>query len=208
MRGDWDMEILKKFASQFGKPEGILGNIAGRLMASTGVQKNKWTVSLLNIQSTDNVLEIGFGPGVATELVSNVIHEGHYVGIDYSKVMLQQAKNRNKEAIQEGKVTLKLEEVSNVPSFELKFDKVFSVNSIIFWEDPVKSLKKIRQIMKPNGLIALTVLPYMKGATEETSKKLGKDIVSYLEQAGFSNIKTELKKKKPVTAICVLGVNS
>lgn len=27
-------------------------------MASTAVQKNNWTISLLNIQSTDNVLEI------------------------------------------------------------------------------------------------------------------------------------------------------
>lgn len=32
----------------------------------------------------------------------------------------------------------------------------------------------------------------MKGATEETSKKIGKDIGRYLEQAGFSNIKMEL----------------
>ena len=130
------------------------------------------------------------------------------MGIDYSEVMLQQAKNRNKAAIQEGKVTLRLGEVSNIPSFELKFDKVFSVNSIIFWEDPIKSLKNIRQIMKPNALIALTILPYMKGATEETSKKLGNDIGRYLEQAGFSNIKTELKAMKPVAAVCVLGINN
>ena len=53
-------EFLKKLTLQFGKPEGILGSIAGRLMASTGVEKNKWTISLLNIQSADNVLEIGF----------------------------------------------------------------------------------------------------------------------------------------------------
>lgn len=176
---------------QFGKPEGILGSIAGRLMASTGGEKNKWTISLLNIQSADNVLEIGFGPGVATELVSNIIHDGHYVGIDCSDVMLRQAIKRNKETIKEGKVTSRLEEVSNIHPSELQFDKVLSVNSIIFWKDPINSLKKIRQIMKPNGLIALTFLPYMKGATEETSKKLGNDICYYLEQAGFSIMKTE-----------------
>ncbi|MEK3934714.1 class I SAM-dependent methyltransferase [Sporosarcina sp. FSL W7-1349] len=201
------MGIFKKFALQFGKPEGMLGGIAGRLMASTNVEKNKWTISLLNIQSSDYVLEIGFGPGIATELVSKVIHDGHYVGIDYSDVMLRQARKRNKKALQEGKVTLKLEEVSNISPSDLKFDTVFSVNSIIFWEDPVNSLKRIRKVMKPKGLIALTVLPYMKGATEETSIKLGSDISQYLKQAGFSTIKTELKEMKPVAAICVLGVN-
>ncbi|KRG13688.1 SAM-dependent methyltransferase [Virgibacillus soli] len=201
------MGILKKFSLQFGKPEGIFGSIAGNLMASTGVEKNKWTISLLNIQRTDNVLEIGFGPGIATKLISKLIHGGHYVGIDYSTVMFRQAKKRNIKAIQEGKVTLKLGEVSSISPSELKFDKVLSVNSIIFWKDPVKALKKIRQIMKPNGLIALTMLPYMKGATEETSQKLGDDIARYLKEAGFSQIKTTIKEMNPNAAVCVLGVN-
>lgn len=61
-------------------------------MASTGVEKNKWTISLLNIQKVDNVLEIGFGPGIAIEMVSNINRDGYVVGIDYSDVMLQQAK--------------------------------------------------------------------------------------------------------------------
>ena len=120
--------------------------------------------------------------------------------------MLKQAKNRNKEAIQEGKVILKLGDIQNPPSFDLMFDKVFSVNSIIFWKEPVESLKEIRQIIKPNGLIALTVLPYMKESTDETSKKWGNDISHYLKQAGFSNIQIEYKKMKPVAAVCVIGM--
>lgn len=199
--------ILKKFALQFGKPEGLLGSMAGKLMATTGVEKNEWTISLLNIQRSDNVLEIGFGPGVAIELVSNIVQDGHVVGIDYSDVMLKQAQNRNIEAIREGKVKLKLGDIQNPPSFDLMFDKVFSVNSVIFWKKPVESMKEIRQLMKPNGLIALTVLPYMKGSTDETSKKLGNDISHYLKQAGFSNIRIEFKKMKPVAAVCVLGMN-
>lgn len=168
--------MLKKFFLQFGQPHGLLGRIAGKLMASTGIEQNKWTLSLLNIQKTDHVLEIGFGPGVATELVSNVIQDGSYLGIDYSDVMLQQATKRNKKAIREGRIQLKLADVNHLPRFEQKFDKVFSVNSIIFWKDPVASLQTIRQMMKSNACIALTVLPYKKGTTEETVKRLGHDI--------------------------------
>lgn len=208
MKGDYNLGILKKFALQFGKPEGLLGSIAGKLMASTGIKKNKWTISLLNIQKGDNVLEIGFGPGIAIELVSNVNQDGHVVGIDYSDVMLQQAQKRNKKAIQEGRVKLILADVNNVPSFDLMFDKIFSVNSIIFWKEPIETLKEIRQLLKPCGLIALTIQPYMKGATVETSKRLGNEIVNYLKQAGFSNIRMELKEMKPVAAVCVLGVNN
>lgn len=88
------MRIFNKFALQFSKPENFLGSIAGKLMAFTGVEKNKWTISLLHIQKADNVLEVGFGPGVAIKMVSDIIQDGYVVGIDYSDVMLQQAKKK------------------------------------------------------------------------------------------------------------------
>lgn len=207
MKGDSNVGILKKFALQFRKPEGLLGSIAGKLMASTGSEKNKWTISLLNIQQQDYVLEMGFGPGIAIELASKAIQDGYIVGIDYSDIMLQQAQNRNRESIRQGKVDLKLADVNDLPAFDHHFDKVFSVNSVIFWKEPIDTLKRVRQFMKPNGLIAITVQPYMKGATNETAKQFGNEIVHHLNDAGFSEIRMEFKAMKPVTAVCVLGVN-
>ena len=55
--------------------------------------------------------------------------------------MVQQAQTRNKDAIQTGQVKLILADAQNLPSFNLLFDKVFSINSIIFWEKPVDNLK-------------------------------------------------------------------
>ena len=57
------MGRLGKFGNPFKKPEGFLGSIAGKLMATVGAEKNKWTLFLLNVNNGDNVLEIGFGPG-------------------------------------------------------------------------------------------------------------------------------------------------
>lgn len=201
------MGMFKRFSLQFARPEGYLGRVAGKLMASTGVKNNEWTISLLQIKRSDYVLEIGFGPGVAIDLVSNLIPNGKYAGIDYSDVMLQAAKKRNKQAIQEQRVKLQLADVNQFPTFHQKFDKVFSVNSIIFWKEPIESLKKIRQVMKPNGLIALTVLPYTKGATEETSKEIGIEISHFLTAAGFSQIQIEFKDIKHVPSVCVTGMN-
>jgi hypothetical protein len=64
------MVLFKKFATQFGKPQGFLGRIVGKLMESKGTEKNEWTILLMDIQEDDKVLEIGFGPGVAIELLS------------------------------------------------------------------------------------------------------------------------------------------
>lgn len=125
MEGNCNLGILKRFSQQFRKPQGFLGTIAGKLMATTGSKKNEWTVSLLSIQKGDRVLEIGFGPGVAIELVSKVITEGHIVGLDYSDVMLKQAQKRNRKAIQEGRVELILGDVNKIPSFGQGLTKYF-----------------------------------------------------------------------------------
>jgi ubiquinone/menaquinone biosynthesis C-methylase UbiE len=201
------MAMFKKFSKQFEKPEGFLGMIAGKLMATFGAEKNKWTLSLLNLKKDDNVLEIGFGPGIGIELASKIVQEGKIIGIDYSEKMLEQAQKRNKNAIKRGLVELIQADVQNFPSFNLLFDKVFSINSIIFWKEPVKTLKDIRQVIKKNAVIAITVQPFIKGATEETVKQIGKEISNQLKEAGYSDIKMELKQMKPIATVCVLGVN-
>lgn len=102
---------------------------------------------------------------------------------------------------------LLLADAQNLPSFNHPFDKVFSINSIIFWKEPVETLKAIREKMSENAVIAITMQPFMKGATDETAKQLGREIMNHLKEAGYSDIKMELKYIKPVTTVCVLGVN-
>jgi ubiquinone/menaquinone biosynthesis C-methylase UbiE len=64
-------------------------------------------VSLLDVQPTDRVLEVGFGPGIAiSELSQRVGPSGHVFGVDRSAVMLEHATRRNAAAIRSGFVTL------------------------------------------------------------------------------------------------------
>ncbi|BDG47262.1 class I SAM-dependent methyltransferase [Parageobacillus sp. KH3-4] len=191
----------------FGRPSGFLGNIGGRIMAATNKEINEWTVSLLDIRSNDTVLEIGFGPGIAAEKISSIIKEGMFVGIDPSEVMLSQAQKRNEAAIREGRVKLQLAAIEDIPVFNETFDKIFSINSIIFWEQPIERLKELRNLLKPNGLIAITLQPRSKGATNEMARQEGEKLVQYLKAAGFTSIRLEVKKMKPVSAVCAIGVN-
>jgi ubiquinone/menaquinone biosynthesis C-methylase UbiE len=177
-----------------------------KFMAFYGGEKNEWTISLLDLQKGDKVLEIGFGPGVAIQFAAKRIPNGYIVGVDYSDVILRQAQKRNATAIREGRVSLRLADISHLPSFDTTFDKVFSVNSIFFWPDPVAILKRVRQWMQPQGLIAITVQPY--GGTDEDVQNWGKQITSYLNEAGFTEIRRVMKPMKPVASICVLGKNA
>ena len=82
------------------RPRGAAGSVTGWVFAHrpSNRQRNRWVVSLLGVQPTDRVLEIGFGPGVAVaELVR--AGAGHVYGADHSPVMLRQASRRNAAAI-------------------------------------------------------------------------------------------------------------
>jgi hypothetical protein len=50
------------------RPHGTAGSVNGWVFAHrpSNRQRNRWVVSLLDVRSTDRVLEVGFGPGVGS----------------------------------------------------------------------------------------------------------------------------------------------
>lgn len=197
--------MIKNFFLQFSKPEGVLGKFVGKLMAVTGKEKNRWTISKLGLTEDDHVLEIGFGPGVAIEMAAQIVKKGKVVGVHYSPVMLKEATNRNKQAILDDRVKLIQADADELPQFDITFNKVFSINSIIFWKDPIKTLKTVKSMMDDGGMIAITVHPYQKGDTEIMVKNFGQHIVQYLTEAGFTDIQVDYKYIKPSKAVCVIA---
>jgi ubiquinone/menaquinone biosynthesis C-methylase UbiE len=203
------MSLWGKIAKQFGKPSGSLGNIAGFIMArrSSNIERNEWGISLLDIQPSDHVLEIGFGPGVAIQKMCDLITDGIIYGIDHSELMVRKASDRNKNAISSGKVRLFQASVSDLPLFDHLVDRVIDINSFQFWSDPVRSLQEVKKIMKPRGAIAIVHQPRKPGATDQDSTDAGDRFAEYLEKAQFKNIRIEKKIMKPVSTVCVLGMN-
>jgi trans-aconitate methyltransferase len=204
------IQVGRKFLrSQFGQPSGFWGGIVGRIMARTqsNTARIRWTLSLLDLRDDDRVLEVGFGPGISIKEASRMTPRGFVGGIDHSEVMLRQALKRNAAAVLDGRVDLRLASVANVPRFDQPFDKIFSINSIHFWDDPVGSLKQLRGLLKPSGVLAVTIQPRSRNATDATTEAIGRELVEQLERAGFSECRLEILPMKPVAAACVLGRN-
>lgn len=88
------MSLIQKVFKQFGKPTGLLGSLAGFIMAnrSSNIERAEFGISILDIQPSDFVLEIGFGPGVAIEKMSTLITDGIIYGVDHSKLMVKKAR--------------------------------------------------------------------------------------------------------------------
>lgn len=202
------------FARQFIKPTGMIGKIVGLLMTNSNKQLNRWAIDLLEIQPSDHILEIGFGSGVAIAMVEGELKDGSITGIDHSKVMFNQASKNNREAIRKGKVKLMLSSVEELPDFQHTFDKILTVNTILFWQDPIVRLKELRKQLKPGGKIAIALQhrAIKKEITEnqkleEVVHKYALQITRWLKEAGYKQVCFETKNIKPLPAVCILGVN-
>jgi ubiquinone/menaquinone biosynthesis C-methylase UbiE len=201
------VSINHQIISQFRQPHGFLGQIAGLIMANrpSNIKRNEWTVDLLDLKPTDNVLEIGFGPGIALKKVSRIVTEGSIVGIDHSETMLRQASKRNDDAIERGMVKLYIGNLNNLSRFNNTFDKIYSANVIQFWDDPKTSFLQLKDLLKTGGKIATTYMPRHNGATNADTKKKADEIVEHLWDAGFKNVQTEERQCGSVSATCVIA---
>ena len=193
--------------SQFGKPFGPQGEEVGRLMAEGNKRINLWTIRLMGNMANQSILEIGFGPGIAVEELIRLSQANFVAGIDHSEVMLAQASLRNSDAIDDGRVELKLGSVSSLPYHDNFFDTVFSVNCFHFWPEPMANLTEIQRVLKPNGLVAITIQPRW-ATSEEMVDEVGDDILQWLDKIGFGSTRLEKKEFDPMSAVCAIGIKN
>jgi SAM-dependent methyltransferase len=161
------------FMRAFGRPRGVLGELGGKIMAGTNAECGAWVTDLLEIGPDDSVLEVGFGPGVIIQRLSELATTGHVAGIDRSRRMVRQARARNAEAIRGGRVELRCGSVDCLPFADNIFDKALAINSMQVWPDAIAGLREIRRVMKPAGRIALGFTSYSGQPKQGLSETLG-----------------------------------
>jgi ubiquinone/menaquinone biosynthesis C-methylase UbiE len=195
-----------KLRAQAGNPTGIVGKIFGYLMNITNREENHWTVSLLNIDATSNVLEIGFGTGLAIAEAAKIAVQGQIYGVDRSATMLESAQKQNQQAIESGLVNLQLGDVISLPFADNYFDIVYSINCIYFWEPPAPALSEIYRVLKPGGSIAITARD--RNDQEVYTRLNSRAVRELFQSAGFVNLKSidGLNPKHPI--YCALGTKS
>jgi arsenite methyltransferase len=204
------MGLWHSLAQQFHQPAGLLGRLAG-FFFRINREGIGWTIDLLEIQPTDHVLEIGFGPGHGIQRVARLAAQGRVVGVDFSETMLQQASQRNAAAMDAGLVELCFGDATALLYPENAFHKVFATNVIYFWKDPLATLKEIRRVIKPGGRLALYVI-----AKEELLKfkitqtgvyqlYTGEDLVRLLTKAEFRQSRFVTKAERHRTGVGALA---
>lgn len=178
----------------FGRPQGGLGTLGGMIMARTNKKCAAWVISQLEVQPNDRVLEVGFGPGVGIELLSELAAAGYVAGVDPSKEMFDQAAARNGKAIASGRVDLRQGFAESLPFDDSHFDETMAINSMQVWPDAVAGLREIRRVTKTGGRVALGFTPY-------SGQRRG-ELTETLSAAGF----TEVRMVETDGGFCALAV--
>ncbi|PRX49475.1 methyltransferase family protein [Prauserella shujinwangii] len=185
--------------AQFHQPTGAVGHLAGWIMGrrSSNVARNHWAVRLLDVQPTDRVIELGCGPGVALAALATRAPRGLVVGVDHSRVMIRQARRRNRLATRAGRVRLVHTPVESLSISDGPFDAALAVNTVGMWRDPTARLRELARLLRPGGRIAVVSQPRCPGATAATSAAAAHELADQLAEAGFERIRTEMLDLDP-----------
>jgi ubiquinone/menaquinone biosynthesis C-methylase UbiE len=173
-------------------------------------------VALLDPQPTDQILEIGFGPGIAIQALARRVPRGLVAGVDFSHTMVATARRRNAAAVKAGRVRLHYATADHLPFADHAFDKAFGIHTIYFWPQPQAALCELHRVLKPGGKLVITVLPREKWGgddpdavvgTPECRPYTGAEITRMMIAAGFSTTRvvadTDLQRPSNFSVIGV-----
>lgn len=201
------MKPSSTLIAQFHHPSGILGRLAGWIMAhrQSNIERNRWTVELLQLKPTDRVLELGPGPGVTLGLICEEITAGLTVGVDHSATMLASCGKHNRQAIRDGRLRLIQADFTDLPALPGPFDHIVAVNSLQFDGMREQTLQSIVEHLAPDGQLAVTFQPRGKTPSRDKALAFADRLTQLLSRAGLSNTRVEELPMTPVPAICVLA---
>jgi len=204
------MNARQAVVAQFRRPSGMLGHLAGFIMAHrpSNIERNRWTLDLVELKEADRVLEIGYGPGIALEQAAETLTQGLIVGIDHSETMLAQASKRNARSIRQGRMRLLSGSINDLPAFEQPFDKIYSANVVQFWDDPATEFRKLAQLLASGGLIATTYMPRHAHATSADTERMAEKIAQAKQQSGLVDVNVAIRRIDTMDATCVIARNS
>ena len=186
-------------AGQFKKPTGLFGNFSSRVMIKGNHQKYEALIRDMAIQPGNNILEIGYGPGVGIQMITRLCESCMIHGIDFSKLMFKKAGKLNKPAIDQSKVQLLFGDYLKIPVAENQYDKIFCLNVIYFWDELSKPFQKTYSLLKSNGglymyMASAHILNERNAPDKVFNKYSIEQVVAALNAAGFSQVEHYFNK--------------
>jgi ubiquinone/menaquinone biosynthesis C-methylase UbiE len=194
-----EFKDLKTVAGQLRKPHGALGKETGEMMNKGNKLMNLAAIEQLQINTNDNILEIGMGNGFFVKDILENHQTVQYYGCDFSETMVREAIIFNQYYISKKQAQFTRASADHLPYKNESFNKVFTVNTIYFWDETETVLSEIKRVLKTEGLLIISLrpksvmdnLPVTKYGFKTFSKT---DCVELLTRHGFKTINVTEKE--------------
>ena len=137
------------------KPSGLIGRVITKIWSFYFKKLSLWAIKQTTISDNYRILEIGYGGGstIKNLLALNKNLEIH--GIDISKESYRTAQRVHSNSIRKGSVQLKIGNVENMPYQNNYFDRIFAIQTHIFWKDIKKSFQEVYRVMSSNSTLII-----------------------------------------------------
>ena len=207
------MNPVNWLIGQSRRPRGLAGWLLAQGMNSAHAPMTDWALSLISLQDSRTVLDIGCGGGGALLRLSELAPQAELHGIDYSPQSLGAAARTNRRLMEQGRVFLREADVSDLPYDDGRFDLTVAINSHYFWPDLEAGLGEIMRVLGPRGSVALAGGEYFGGKHDTRNRKLASngrlncqtlpELRDILSEAGYSG--TVIHEEWDKGWFCVVG---
>ena len=116
----------------------------------------RWAVDLMDVQPSDQILEIGCGPGAGAELICSRLETGKLFAIDRSESGVDRTRRRCARFIESGRLTVRQIDLATLRVPVKRLNKVFAFNVNLFWvRDCADEVALLHEKLQPGGAIFL-----------------------------------------------------
>lgn len=202
---------LKEIARQLSCPDGEHGVKTGEMMNVSNIGMTKSAIEALLLKANDVILELGHGNAAHVADILNEVENLTYFGADISKTIIAEAEKINASSVKDNQASFYLTNGITLPFEDKTFDKIFTVNTIYFWQNPVQYLEEIKRVLKSKGLLIIAFadktfmesLPFTKFGFELYDEQKMHQV---LKDSGFDVIRS-VKKNEEIQSNAGFKVN-
>ena len=115
------------------------------------------TLALMDIQPSDQILDLGCGTGWASRRMARVAKTGEVVGLDVADEMLHRAEEASSDF---KNIRYVWGSAEKIPSPNGYFSKVLSVESFYYYADQSRALNELYRVMAEGGKLFILINLY------------------------------------------------
>lgn len=166
-------------------------------MVHTIPARFRWAVDVMDIQPSDQVLEIGCGAGQAAGLVASRLDKGKILAIDRAEAAVDRTKRRNAAHVASGRLAVRHIDLATLRVPIKRLDKAFAIDVNLFWvRDCKDEVALLHERVLPGGSVNL----FFDTSRPEQVPDIISKTAEALTQGGF-RVYIATSDKPPVVGI-------